>query len=93
MAAVVLLTNSIVPPPNRFPPSALEAIFISMVSSIQSEIEVFETFVTQLLLELEERIEPRQLKELLQYTKKLSKFEKDVLSIQGAITEVLEQGR
>ncbi|RUS18415.1 hypothetical protein BC937DRAFT_88800 [Endogone sp. FLAS-F59071] len=70
---------------------ALEAIFISTVSSIQSEIEVLETFVTRLLLELEERIEQRQLKELLQYTKKLSKFEKDVLSIQGAITEVLEQ--
>ncbi|RUP44215.1 hypothetical protein BC936DRAFT_149779 [Jimgerdemannia flammicorona] len=70
---------------------ALEAIFISVISSLQSEMEVLDSLVTRLLAELEERIEPQQLKELLQYTKKLSKFEKDVLSIRGAITEVLEQ--
>lgn len=71
---------------------ALEAIFISVVSSLQSEIEVSDSQVMKLLVDLEESIEPQNLKLMLQYSKKMAKFEKDVLAIRDALLEVLEQG-
>ncbi|ORX95776.1 cora-domain-containing protein [Basidiobolus meristosporus CBS 931.73] len=70
---------------------ALEAIMISVVSSLQSEMEVLVSLVTNLLSYLEESIDRDKLKELLQYSKRLSKFEQRTLNIRDAILEVLEQ--
>ncbi|KAK9709948.1 magnesium ion transporter [Basidiobolus ranarum] len=70
---------------------ALEAIMISVISSLQSEMEVLVSLVTNLLSYLEESIDRDKLKELLQYSKRLSKFEQRTLNIRDAILEVLEQ--
>ncbi|KAG0239136.1 magnesium ion transporter [Actinomortierella wolfii] len=70
---------------------ALEAIFISVLSSLQSEMEVLVHFVSNLLMHLEEDIDQNKLKELLQYSKKLSKFESKTLLIRDAFMEVLDQ--
>ena len=71
---------------------ALEAIFISVISSLQSEMEVLVHFVTNLLAQLEESIDQNKLKELLQYSKKLSQFESKTLLIRDIFVEVLDQG-
>lgn len=69
-----------------------------MVSSLQSQLEVLETPVNKLLGDLEEIADVEQsvkqshLRDLLQYSKKLSKFEKDALSIHDAIEDVLDNG-
>ncbi|KAF9114330.1 magnesium ion transporter [Mortierella sp. AM989] len=70
---------------------ALEAIFISVLSSLQSEMEVLVHFVTNLLAQLEESIDQNKLKELLQYSKKLSQFESKTLLIRDVFVEVLDQ--
>ncbi|KAG0034584.1 magnesium ion transporter [Podila clonocystis] len=70
---------------------ALEAIFISVISSLQSEMEVLVHFVTNLLAHLEESIDQNKLKELLQYSKKLSRFESKTLLIRDVFVEVLDQ--
>lgn len=72
---------------------ALEAIFISVISSLQSEMEVLVHFVTNLLAHLEESIDQNKLKELLQYSKKLSRFESKTLLIRDVFVEVLDQGK
>lgn len=72
---------------------ALEAIFISVISSLQSEMEVLVHFVTNLLAHLEESIDQNKLKELLQYSKKLSRFESKTLLIRDIFVEVLDQGK
>jgi len=69
----------------------LEAIFVSVVGAQQSELEVLTGLVTNLLAFLEEQIDRERLKELLQYSKRLSKFEQRVLAMRDAIEEVLEQ--
>ncbi|KAI8388499.1 uncharacterized protein BYT42DRAFT_543788 [Radiomyces spectabilis] len=75
---------------------ALEAILISVSSSLQSEFEVLEGPVNKLLSDLEdladieESVNGDRLRDLLQYSKKLSKFEQDALSIRDAIDEILE---
>jgi magnesium transporter len=71
---------------------ALEAIFISVVSSLQSEVNVLENLVTKLLSDLEDSIQQEKLKDMLQYTKKLSEFYQGVVSTRDAINEVLDQG-
>jgi magnesium transporter len=71
---------------------ALEAIFISVVSSLQSEVDVLENLVTKLLSDLEDSIQQEKLKDMLQYTKKLSDFYQGVTSVRDAINEVLDQG-
>ncbi|KAG2181458.1 hypothetical protein INT44_008271 [Umbelopsis vinacea] len=70
---------------------ALEAIFISVVSSLQSEVTVLENMVTKLLSDLEDSIQQEKLKDMLQYTKKLSEFYQGVVSTRDAINEVLDQ--
>ncbi|KAI8360292.1 hypothetical protein B0O80DRAFT_381745 [Mortierella sp. GBAus27b] len=70
---------------------ALEAIFISVVSSLQSEMEVLVHFVSNLLAQLEESIDQNKLKELLQYSKKLSQFESKTLLIRDIFVETLDQ--
>ncbi|KAF9578213.1 magnesium ion transporter [Lunasporangiospora selenospora] len=70
---------------------ALEAILISVVSSLQSEMEVLVHFVSNLLAQLEENIDQNKLKELLQYSKKLSRFESKTLLIRDVFVEVLDQ--
>ncbi|CAG8547195.1 10268_t:CDS:2 [Paraglomus occultum] len=70
---------------------ALEAIFISVISTLQAEMEVLVNLVSKLLTDLEENIDREKLKLLLQYSKKLSKFEQKTLMIRNAIVDVLDQ--
>ncbi|KAI8147054.1 hypothetical protein BJV82DRAFT_374862 [Fennellomyces sp. T-0311] len=75
---------------------AIEAILVSMTNSLQSELEVLEAPVTKLLSDLEdladveESVKQSHLRDLLQYSKKLAKFEKDALSIHDAISDLLD---
>jgi len=55
--------------------------------------EVLVHFVTNLLAHLEESIDQNKLKELLQYSKKLSRFESKTLLIRDVFVEVLDQGK
>ncbi|KAJ2477637.1 magnesium ion transporter [Coemansia sp. RSA 2131] len=70
---------------------ALEAVLISVVGSLQSDEEVLVNLVQNLLAYLEESVDRAKLRELLQYSKRLSRFEQKVLNIRDAIEEVLEQ--
>ncbi|KAJ2012360.1 magnesium ion transporter, partial [Coemansia sp. S610] len=70
---------------------ALEAVLISVVGSLQSDEEVLVSLVQNLLAFLEESVDRSKLRELLQYSKRLSRFEQKVLNIRDAIDEVLEQ--
>ena len=78
---------------------AIEAILVSITSSLQSELEVLEAPVTKLLSDLEdtadveESVKQSHLRDLLQYSKKLAKFEKDALSIHDAIEDLLDHGK
>lgn len=78
---------------------ALEAILISVTSSMQSELEALEGPVNRLLgdleglVDIEESVNQERLRDLLQLSKKLSKFEHDVSSIRDAIDELLEYGK
>lgn len=54
--------------------------------------DVLVHFVTKLLAHLEESIDQNKLKELLQYSKKLSQFESKTLLIRDVFVEVLDQG-
>ena len=54
--------------------------------------EVMVNLVSKLLTDLEESIDREKLKLLLQYSKKLSKFEQKTLMIRNAIVDVLDQG-
>ncbi|KAI9321473.1 hypothetical protein BX666DRAFT_2017430 [Dichotomocladium elegans] len=75
---------------------ALEAILVSVTGALQSRLEVLEGPVNKLLGDLEEladveeSVKQSHLRDLLQYSKKLSKFEKDALSIHDAISDVLD---
>ncbi|KAI8055324.1 Mg2+ transporter protein cora-like protein [Syncephalis plumigaleata] len=70
---------------------AMESILISVVSSLQSEMDVLSGLVTNLLAHLEEHIDRDKLKELLQYSKRLARFEQKTLNIRDAVLEVLEE--
>ncbi|KAI8869846.1 Mg2+ transporter protein, partial [Ramicandelaber brevisporus] len=70
---------------------ALEAALVSVISSLQSELDVLSNLVTNLLAHIEVSIDRDKLKELLQYSKRLSKFEQKTLSIRDAINDVLDQ--
>lgn len=70
---------------------ALEAVLISVINSLQSDEEVLVNLVQNLLAYLEESVDRSKLRELLQYSKRLSKFGQKVLNIRDAIEEVLEQ--
>lgn len=77
---------------------ALEAVLVSVTSSLQSEMEVLEAPVNKLLGDLEDvsdvddTVQQKQLLGLLQFSKKLSKFEQDALSIHDVIKELLDNG-
>ncbi|KAG0050611.1 magnesium ion transporter [Gryganskiella cystojenkinii] len=68
----------------------LESIFISVVASLHAEMEVLVHFVMNLLAHLEEDIDQNTLKELLQYTKKVSRFESKALLIRDVFEELLD---
>ncbi|KAF9947194.1 magnesium ion transporter [Mortierella alpina] len=70
---------------------ALEAIFLSVVASLHAEMEVLVHFVTKLLAHLEEDINQHKLKEMLQYTKKVSRFESKTLLTRNVFEELLDQ--
>jgi magnesium transporter len=76
-------------PPFEF--RALESVLISVSSSLYAESEVLVKLVSELLLRVEEEIHEDLLKELLRYSKRLSRFEQKVLTTRDAIMEVLEQ--
>ncbi|KAJ1911020.1 magnesium ion transporter, partial [Tieghemiomyces parasiticus] len=78
-------------PPLPFEFRALESVLVSVVSTLQDEVQVVSNLVTNLLAHLEEHIDRHKLKELLQYSKRMAKFEQKVLNIRDAIVEVLEQ--
>ncbi|KAI8067946.1 hypothetical protein BC940DRAFT_299942 [Gongronella butleri] len=75
---------------------ALEAILISVTSSMQSELDALEVPVNRLLsdleslVDIEEGVNRDRLRDLLKLSKKLSKFESDVTSVRDAIEDVLE---
>ncbi|CAO3619408.1 unnamed protein product [Cunninghamella echinulata] len=75
---------------------ALEAILISVTSSMQSELEALVGPVNKLLndleglVDIEESVSQERLRDLLQFSKKLSKFEHDVLSVKETIEDLLE---
>ncbi|OBZ88777.1 Mitochondrial inner membrane magnesium transporter mrs2 [Choanephora cucurbitarum] len=75
---------------------ALEAILISVTSSLQSELDILDGPVNKILSDLEdladieESMNGDKLRDLLQYSKKLSKFEQDALSIRDVLEEVLD---
>ncbi|KAF9917666.1 magnesium ion transporter [Lobosporangium transversale] len=70
---------------------ALEAIFVSVVASLHAEMEILVHFVTKLLASIEEEIDQNKLKEMLQYTKKVSRFESKTLLIRDVFEELLDQ--
>ncbi|RKP35562.1 Mg2+ transporter protein cora-like protein [Dimargaris cristalligena] len=70
---------------------ALESVLVSVITTLQDEVQVVSNLVTNLLAHLEEKIDRHKLKELLQYSKRMAKFEQKVLNIRDAIVEVLEQ--
>lgn len=67
-------------------------MFISVISTLHSELDVLNSLVTKLLSDLEDSVQQDKLKDLLQYTKKLSDFYQGVMTIRDAINEVLDQG-
>lgn len=77
---------------------ALEAILISVTSSLQSELDILDGPVNKILSDLEdladieESMNGDKLRDLLQFSKKLSKFEQDALSIRDVLEEVLDNG-
>ncbi|KAJ1663501.1 magnesium ion transporter [Coemansia sp. RSA 25] len=83
--------RSVSPVAQPFEFRALEALLISVVGSLQSDEEVLVSLVQNLLAFLEESVDRSKLRELLQYSKRLSRFEQKVLNIRDAIDEVLEQ--
>jgi magnesium transporter len=70
-----------------------------VTSSLQSELDILEGPVNKLLgdledlADIEESMNGDKLRDLLQYSKKLSKFEQDALSIRDALEEVLDNGK
>ncbi|KAF9351313.1 magnesium ion transporter [Mortierella sp. NVP85] len=68
---------------------ALESIFLSVVASLHAEMEELVHSVTKLLAHLEDNIDQRRLKELLQYTKRVSRFESRTLLIRDVFEELL----
>ncbi|KAF9357259.1 magnesium ion transporter [Mortierella sp. AD094] len=70
---------------------ALEAIFISTVASLHGDMEILAKTVTKLLGHIEEEVDQFKLKEMLQCTKKVSRFESKALLIREVFEELLEQ--
>lgn len=70
---------------------ALEAIFISVVTALDAEMQVLTSVVNGILSELETNIDRSKLRHLLVQSKKLSAFLQKATLIRDAIDELLEQ--
>lgn len=70
---------------------ALEAIFISVVTALDAEMQVHTTVVNGILNELEDDIDREKLRHLLIQSKKLSAFHQKATLIRDAIEELLDQ--
>ncbi|ANB13401.1 Mrs2p [Sugiyamaella lignohabitans] len=70
---------------------ALEAIFISVVSALDAEMQVHTMVVNGILAELEDDIDREKLRHLLIQSKKLSSFFQKATLIRDTIDELLEQ--
>lgn len=69
---------------------ALEAVLISVTSSLEKEFEGVSEPVVRVLMELEEDIDRDKLRYLLVYSKKLGTFEQKARLVRDALTELLE---
>lgn len=70
--------------------SALEAVLISVTTSLESEFEGVRDPVVKVLRELEEDIDRDKLRYLLVYSKKLGTFEQKARLVRDALEELLE---
>ncbi|KAI0462926.1 hypothetical protein LJB42_003730 [Komagataella kurtzmanii] len=70
---------------------ALEAIFISVVSNLQSEMKVNTMVIKGILKELEDHIDRIKLRYLLVQSKKLKQFHQKAALIRNLLEELLEQ--
>ncbi|CAN6645628.1 mitochondrial inner membrane magnesium transporter Mfm1p [Trichomonascus vanleenenianus] len=70
---------------------ALEAIFISVVTALDAEMQVHTTVINGILAELEDDIDREKLRLLLIQSKKLSSFYQKATLIRDAIEELLDQ--
>ncbi|KAK7205305.1 inner membrane magnesium transporter MRS2 [Myxozyma melibiosi] len=70
---------------------ALEAILISVVTALDSEMKIHTTLVTGILADLENNIDREKLRHLLVQSKGLSAFLQKATLVRDAINEVLEQ--
>ncbi|KAH9038508.1 Mg2+ transporter protein cora-like protein [Lactarius pseudohatsudake] len=71
--------------------SALESIFISVVSALEAEMVFIRNLVGGLLAELEDDINHDKFKRLLHYSRRLTSFQNRVKLVEAAFEEVLEQ--
>ncbi|PQE24417.1 inner membrane magnesium transporter mrs2 protein [Rutstroemia sp. NJR-2017a BBW] len=69
---------------------ALEAVLISVTSSLEKEFETVREPVVKVLKELEEDIDRDKLRHLLVYSKKLGTFEQKAKLVRDSIDELLE---
>lgn len=69
---------------------ALEAVLVSVVSSLEKEFEGVRKPVVTVLRQLEEDIDRDKLRQLLIYSKKLGTFEQKAKLVRDAIDELLE---
>uniref|UniRef100_A0A060TAN8 Magnesium transporter n=1 Tax=Blastobotrys adeninivorans TaxID=409370 RepID=A0A060TAN8_BLAAD len=70
---------------------ALEAIFISVVTALDAEMQVHTTVVNGILADLEDDIDREKLRHLLIQSKQLSAFLQKATLIRDAIEELLDQ--
>lgn len=70
---------------------ALEAIFISVVTALDAEMQVHLTVIKGILAELEDDIDREKLRHLLIQSKKISTFHQKAVLIRDAIEELLDQ--
>jgi len=69
---------------------ALEAILISVVSSLDAEMRVLQELVGDLLANLEFNIDRDNLRTLLVYSKRLSSFQQKATLVRDALDEILD---
>ncbi|KAK4049513.1 magnesium ion transporter [Microbotryomycetes sp. JL201] len=69
---------------------ALESCLISVTTALETELANIRSLVLTLLAELEDHIERDKLRLLLQYSRKLSAFQKRATLVQECLEEVLE---
>jgi len=69
---------------------ALEAVLVSVITSLEKEFEGVRKPVVRVLRELEEDIDRDKLRALLIYSKKLGTFEQKAKLVRDAIDELLE---